>query len=169
VLGKSSGVIPLVFSPGIGACYSGFWGEGCCPLLSDSSFFLFFFSTFLGLMGHLLQVGALIWSNQVTGLWVEFGSFCPQGRLQLGPEVTHCQFMQSVQSCCFHHEAGELPYSNSVWLVPPPARRGNSALSTDISPTGPAQWCSTSSALGGWLVALPLLSAFVPCITSAWC
>jgi hypothetical protein len=24
VLGKSSGVIPLVFSPGIGACYSGF-------------------------------------------------------------------------------------------------------------------------------------------------
>jgi hypothetical protein len=54
-------------------------------------FFLFHFPWFIGL---LLQAGALMWSHQVTGLWVVFGSFCPQGRLQLGPEVTHCQFMQ---------------------------------------------------------------------------
>jgi hypothetical protein len=34
----------------------------------------------------------------VTGLWAVFGSFCPWGRLKLGPEVTHCQFLQVVRS-----------------------------------------------------------------------
>jgi hypothetical protein len=31
LLGKSSGVIPLVSSPGIGAWYSGLCGKGFCP------------------------------------------------------------------------------------------------------------------------------------------
>jgi hypothetical protein len=52
----------------------GFCGEGCClPLFSDSLWDRWlqsfgFFPTFLGLMGHLLEVGALKGSHQMTGL-----------------------------------------------------------------------------------------------------
>jgi hypothetical protein len=48
--------------------------KGATPLVGKlgvelaRGFFLFSFSTFLGLMGHPLQVGALKWSHQVTGL-----------------------------------------------------------------------------------------------------
>jgi hypothetical protein len=83
-----------------------------------------------------------------------------------------------------------LQYScNSVWSASSPARRGNSVLSTAISPMRLAQWfttptlgdwlvapiCSQSRCLalpllvdslvplGGWLVTSSLLSAFVPC------
>jgi hypothetical protein len=44
----------------------------------------------------------------VISIW--FGSFCPQRRLQLGPAVTHYQFVQSGLICCFHQAAAALPY-----------------------------------------------------------
>jgi hypothetical protein len=87
----------------------GFVGKGAAPLVRQlrvemaGRFFLFFH--FPWSYGHLLQVGVLMWSHQVA-----FGSFCPQGRLHLGPEVIHCQFMQGVQNCCI------LPCSNCVAL-----------------------------------------------------
>jgi hypothetical protein len=54
----------------------GFVGKAAAPLVEqlDSGggggrgSLLFFFSAFLGLMGHPLQAGALKWSYQVTGL-----------------------------------------------------------------------------------------------------
>jgi hypothetical protein len=62
LLGKSSGLIPLVSNPGIGAWYSGICGEGCCPScqLGVETAGGFPPPTFLDLMGHLLQVGALM-------------------------------------------------------------------------------------------------------------
>jgi hypothetical protein len=45
-------------------------------------------------LGIVVQAEALIWSHQVTGLGVVLGFFCPQGKLQLGAEVTPCHFMQ---------------------------------------------------------------------------
>jgi hypothetical protein len=101
LLGKSSGLIPLASSPGIGPLCSGLCGEECCPLARQlgvemaGGFFSFFCLPWP--MGHPLQVGVLKWSHQVTVLQAVFGSFCPQSRLQLGPEVTHCQFMQGGQ------------------------------------------------------------------------
>jgi hypothetical protein len=35
-----------------------------------------------------VQGQTLMWSHQVIGLWIVFGSFCPQGNLQLGVKVT---------------------------------------------------------------------------------
>jgi hypothetical protein len=117
-----------------------------------------------------------------------FGSFCPQGRLQLGPEATHYQF--GLTCCCLLQMAAVLPYyCNSIWSVPPPARWGHSVLSTTVSPTRLAQESPTfplwdvglspqshcqplgftmplltgsSAPLGGWLSTPLLLSAFVP-------
>jgi hypothetical protein len=108
-------------------------------------------------------VGALKWSLQVTGLWAVFGSYCSQGRLQLGPEVNHCQFVQGGQiHCCFCQEAAVLPYScNSGCSAPPPARWGNSVLNSALRPMRLTQWSTMALLLGGWLVTPPLLSAFV--------
>jgi hypothetical protein len=125
--------------------------------------FFFFFPAILGIMGHLVQVGALKLSHKVTDLWVVFDLFCPQDRLQLGPEVTHCQFVLRGQSCCcFHQVTPELIYKcNSIWLDTPWARWGNSVLSITLSPTRPAQWSTTSLALGGCLILPHPFSAFV--------
>jgi hypothetical protein len=92
-----------------------------------------------------------------------FGSFSPQGRLQLGPEVTHCQFVQSGQvCCCLCQAAAMLPYScNSVWSAPLLARWGSSVLSTVLSPSRLAQ---PSTTVPLWEVGLsphPPLSVFV--------
>jgi hypothetical protein len=53
----------------------GFVGKGAAPLvrqlgveMAGGFFLFFFFPTFLGLMGGLLQVGALRWCHLVTGL-----------------------------------------------------------------------------------------------------
>jgi hypothetical protein len=88
-----------------------------------------------------LKVEALKWFHQETGLWTVFGSFCPQGKLQLGSEVTRWQLMKSVQIyCCFCHVADVLLYSCKYgWSVPPQARWGNSVLSTTLNPTRLAQ------------------------------
>jgi hypothetical protein len=69
----------------------------------------------------------------LIGLWAVFSSLCPQGRLQLGPEVTHCQFVQGDHICCCFYLASPY-YCNSVWSAPPLARWGSSALSTTLSP-----------------------------------
>jgi hypothetical protein len=100
-----------------------------------------------------------------------FGSFCPQGKLQLGAEVTHCQFVQGGQSCCcFHQVAAVLPFScNSVWSASPSARWGNSVLNTALCPMRSALGCTTYPAWGGGLVTSPPLSAFVPLLTFAGC
>jgi hypothetical protein len=98
LLGKSFGVISLASNTGISAWYSELCGEGCWPSFQTAwsrqlkGFFFFF--TIFGLRGHLLQVRPLKWFHQVTGLWAVFCSFCSKGRLQFGPEVTHCQ-------CCY--------------------------------------------------------------------
>jgi hypothetical protein len=75
LLGKSSGLSPLASNPDIGTWYSGLCGEGCCPSCKKAwwgdtaeEVFLFLFSTFLDFLGHPLQVGALKWSHQMTGL-----------------------------------------------------------------------------------------------------
>jgi hypothetical protein len=70
LLGKSSGFISLVSNPSIGAWYSRLCGDRCCPSCwtawggDNWRVFLFFFSTFFGLMGCPLQAGALKWSHQ---------------------------------------------------------------------------------------------------------
>jgi hypothetical protein len=50
----------------------GFVGKGAAPLVRqlgvETAGGFFFFSAVLGLMGPLLQVGALMGSHQVTGL-----------------------------------------------------------------------------------------------------
>jgi hypothetical protein len=99
----------------------------------------------------------------VTGLWVVFCSFCLQSGLQLGPEVTHCQFMQFGQSCCcFCQAAAAFSYScNSVWSNPLPAR-----FSFENCP----QSHETSSAIHHgpiWVVGFSphiCSQAFVPCL-----
>jgi hypothetical protein len=71
LLGKSSGLIPLVYNPGIGTWYSGLWGEGCCPSSQTAcggDNWRVFFLLSLVLWGHPLQAGALKWSYQMTGL-----------------------------------------------------------------------------------------------------
>jgi hypothetical protein len=90
-------------------------------------------------------------------------STCPQSKLQLGAEITHCLFVQGGQNCCcFHQVAAALPYScNSAWLLPLPALWGNSVLNTALCPTRPALGSTTCPTLGSWLIASPLLSAFV--------
>jgi hypothetical protein len=41
------------------------------------------------------------------------------GYVAMGPKVTHCQFVQGIQSCCFHQVAAMLPYScNSGGFLP---------------------------------------------------
>jgi hypothetical protein len=65
LLGKSSGLIPLVSNPGIGAWYSGLCRVGCFPSCQtawggEGCFF--------GLMVHLLQAEAPKCSQQMTGL-----------------------------------------------------------------------------------------------------
>jgi hypothetical protein len=138
LLGKSSGLIPLVSNPGIGAWYSGLCWGGCCPFLLDRlvwedgwSFFPCFpWSYGLSITSRSSEVVSsddwLVISN-----W-----FLQQGRLQLGPEVTHYRFVQGGLMCyCFHQAAAVLPYScNSVWSAPPPTRWGNSILSTASVP-----------------------------------
>jgi hypothetical protein len=68
LLDKSSGLIPLVSNPGIGAWYSGLCVGRVLFLLLDRWKDFFFFSTILGVMGCPLQAGALKWSHQVTSL-----------------------------------------------------------------------------------------------------
>jgi hypothetical protein len=82
------------------------------------------------------------------------------GKVAIRPEVTHCQFIQDGQIRCFHQAAAALPYScNSGWSAPPPARRGNSVLSTTLSPRRLTQG-STMALL--WEVSSPpMLSTFV--------
>jgi hypothetical protein len=51
----------------------GFVGNGVAPLVGElgvqmDGWIFLFFPNFLGLMGHPLQVGALKWTHQVTGL-----------------------------------------------------------------------------------------------------
>jgi nitrate reductase NapE component len=72
LLCKSSGLIPLLSNPGIGG-YSimVFVGKGAAPLvrqIGGGRWLEDFFPIFLGLMGCVLQVGALWWSHHVTGL-----------------------------------------------------------------------------------------------------
>jgi hypothetical protein len=51
----------------------GFVEKGTAPFVRQlgvemaGGFFLFFFSDFFGFVSYLLQVGALMWSHQVTG------------------------------------------------------------------------------------------------------
>jgi hypothetical protein len=73
----------------------------------------------------------------MTSLWAVFGFFHSKGRLQLGPEVTQCQFVQGgLFCCCFYKVAAALPYHcNCVWSVPPTARWCNSVLNTALIPT----------------------------------
>jgi hypothetical protein len=75
-------------------------------------------------MGCPLQVGALKWSHQVTGLWEVHRFFCLPGRLWLGPEVTHWLFIQGVHICCYYLQAAaKLAYScNSGSSAHPQAR-----------------------------------------------
>jgi hypothetical protein len=73
---KSSGIFPSGPNPGISACgwgffgvpvssqdwYSGLCGEGCCSsywTAWSAVSWVFFSPVFLGLIGHLLQGGAL--------------------------------------------------------------------------------------------------------------
>jgi hypothetical protein len=58
----------------------------------------------------------------MTGLQVVFGSFCLQGNLQLGAEVTNYQSMQGGQSCCFHQAAAALPYSCNCLIMSSPSK-----------------------------------------------
>jgi hypothetical protein len=80
---ENSGLIPLVYSPGIGPCDWGFLGvpicsQGFCSGLCGAMWQewcpycltawrelagRFFSPVFLGLMDHLLQVGTLKWSH----------------------------------------------------------------------------------------------------------
>jgi hypothetical protein len=180
-------------SPSTGAWNSELYGVGLCPTCWTAwgrdgqrvfSFPFFFSPTFLGLMGLLLQVGALMWSHQVTGLWAVFGSFCPQVRLLLGPQVTHCQFMQGIQSCCFTRKQLCCPTAATVsgWLLPQPHGAIQfwvlPSVSWDqlrevwevcLSPHPHSQplclasplLCASSAPLGDCLVTPHLLSAFV--------
>jgi hypothetical protein len=76
----------------------GFVGKGATTLYAQLgvemargffSFFPFFpWSYGLSIANRSSEV-----AYQVTGSLAVFGSFCLQGRLQLGPEVTHYQFM----------------------------------------------------------------------------
>jgi hypothetical protein len=126
-----------------------------------------FFSAFLGLMGPSVASGSSEVVSPDDGLWAVFGSVCPLGRLQLGPEVTHSLFVQGGQiCCCFHQVAAVLPYHyNSVWLVPTPARWGQ--FNFEYCPQ--SQKCSSGIhcglAFGGWPVTPPQLSAFDTCLT----
>jgi hypothetical protein len=67
-----------------------------------------------------VQAGALMWSHQENGLCIVFGSFCPQGKLQLGAEVTHCQFMQVVRTVVFTRQHLHYPTAAILfgWLLP---------------------------------------------------
>jgi hypothetical protein len=131
----------LTSNPDIGIWYPGLCGECAAPLARQlgvetvGGFFSFIFSAFLGLVCCLLQARARMWSHQVTGLLVAFGSFCPQDRFQLGSELTHassCKMFSPASSCI----ALQLPL---FLITPPPARWGNSVLSTALRPTRPAQ------------------------------
>jgi hypothetical protein len=63
----------------------------------------------------------------VSSIWF----LCPQVKLQLGSELKHYQLVHGGPICCFCHIIAALPYScNYVWSAPPPARWGNSVLST---------------------------------------
>jgi hypothetical protein len=94
-------------------------------------------------MGCMLQASDLRWSHQMGGLWAVFGSFCQQGRLHLGPVVTHLhQFVQGGPICCSCQEAAVMPYCcNSGWKTPPLARWGNSVFElSSLSSRRLAQW-----------------------------
>jgi hypothetical protein len=62
------------------------------------------------------------------------------------PEVTHCQFVQSSEICCYFHQvAAALPYHcNSVWSAPSSGRWGNSVLGITFRPTRLAQGSITA-------------------------
>jgi hypothetical protein len=65
-LSKCPGLICLASNPGIGAWYSVLCGERCCPSCQTAGvetargFYSFFPLIFLGVMGCLLQAGALM-------------------------------------------------------------------------------------------------------------
>jgi hypothetical protein len=174
LLGKSSGLIPLASNLGIGIWYSGLCGGWCCPSCwtawREEDSWRDFFPTFLGLMGCPLQAGALKWFHQVTGLWAVFDSFSPQGRLQLGPEVSHCQFVQGGQIwCCLHQVGAAFPTAATLYGQLLPQQGG--AIQFWVPP----QSHETSSEIhhgpswGGWLVAPPPLSVLVASPNSAHC
>jgi hypothetical protein len=89
------------------------------------------------------------------------GSFCPQGKLQLGPVVAHYQTVQGGLICCsFQKAAALLPY----WLVSSSPRkvRHFSFVHHPQSQEISSVICHTPT-LGGWVVAPPPLSVLVPC------
>jgi hypothetical protein len=93
----------------------------------------------------LLSIGLV-----VIGRWVKSASFC-----------------RVIRAVVFHQAAAVLPFTcSSLWSATPPAKLGNlfwMLPSVQISALG-----STSCpALGGWPVALSLLSAFVLSLISA--
>jgi hypothetical protein len=60
--------------------------------------------------------------------------FLSTGQVATGAEVTHCQFVQGGQICCFSQVTAVLPYHcNSVWSGPPPVRWCNLVLNTALS------------------------------------
>jgi hypothetical protein len=84
----------------------------------------------------------------VSSIWLLLST----GQLKLGPEVTHCQFVQGGYICCFCQVPVILPSScNSGLSALPQKRWSNSVLSTALSPVRLAQW-STMALL--WEVCL---------------
>jgi hypothetical protein len=84
--------------------------------------------------------------------WLVFGSFCPQGRLQMGPKVTHYSLRKVVPSVVFTRQQLHCPTAATLsGQLLPPARWGCSVLSTALSPTRVAQQSPTSHLWGGWL------------------
>jgi hypothetical protein len=145
----------LVSNPGTGAWHFGFYGEVCCPSCQTAvGFFPLFSPALLGFMSHLLQAGALTQSHQVTGLCVVFGSFCPQSSLQLGPEVTHCQFVQGDQICVVFPGGSCIALHLQLCLVSSsPSMLGQFSFEYNPLSHETNSGIHHCSALGGWLFA----------------
>jgi hypothetical protein len=76
----------------------------------------------------------MMWSHQVTGLWVVFGSSVHRISWNCGLRYD-CQLVQGGQICCFHQVAAMLPFSfRSVWSTSPLASWGNSVLNAALCP-----------------------------------
>jgi hypothetical protein len=80
-----------------------------------------------------IQAEALMWSYQVTGLWLVFHPLSIRlvGIVRWGKT----ELVQGCQCCCFCHTTVVLPFSCiSVYSAPPPARRDNSVLNAALWP-----------------------------------
>jgi hypothetical protein len=145
---ESSGLIPLVSNPSIGISwypclfsrlvFCAMWGR-VLPLLLDcfggSQMGFSFFTAFLCLMYCLLEALALTLSHQMARLWALFGSFSPQGRMQLGSVIAHYWFVQGGQiCCCFHQVADDLLCRCYPGCSAPSSRWDNLVLCTTHSP-----------------------------------